>query len=233
MEITCSRCHQTLQEGDCYCPVCGLPQLVYAAETSATAGQTERWGEAVRDASTIDWKPAMRTAIALAGPAGLLCAILSRIGPLGLFMMLAAAAWVVALYMRSQRPAWITIGAGARIGLVTGIFVSCLASAFGTGALFIQRYAFHQGQRIDTDWRTFVDLDMQVSQQFASIFGSVDPASAQAQRVQMQAWMLSPDGHAGFVVASLAWTAVLLILSAVAGGALGARFLGRPRRSEN
>jgi hypothetical protein len=121
MELTCSRCHQTVQPADCYCPFCGLPQLVYTADAAAAAGQPERWNEAVRDAGAIDWKPAMRSALALAVPAGILCAGLTRVGPIGALLMPLAAAWVVALYMRGQRPAWITTGAGARIGLMTGI----------------------------------------------------------------------------------------------------------------
>ena len=121
MEITCTRCHQTIQAENCYCPVCGLPQLVYTAECAPGQGQPERWNEAVRDAGSVDWKPALRAALMLAVPAGLLCSMLSPVSIFGLLLMAAAAAWAVVLYVRSQRPAWITIGAGARIGLVTGV----------------------------------------------------------------------------------------------------------------
>src|SRR5208283_3870015 len=93
----------------------------YSAETAADAGQRERWGEAVRDANTVDWNSALRSTLPLAIPAGILCSMLSPVSIFGLLLMGATAAWVVALYMRSHRPAWITVGAGARIGFVTGV----------------------------------------------------------------------------------------------------------------
>jgi hypothetical protein len=54
-----------------------------------------------------------------------------------------------------------------------------------------------------------------------------------AQQIAMnRAIMLSPEGHAGFVLTSVGFLAVILLAFSVAGGMLGARFLGRPRRIE-
>jgi len=78
MELTCSRCHQTVRDGDRYCPACGLPQLVYSAETSTDAEPRDRWGEAVRDANVVDWRSAARSILPLAIPAGVLCFIFRR-----------------------------------------------------------------------------------------------------------------------------------------------------------
>jgi hypothetical protein len=47
-----------------------------------------------------------------------------------------------------------------------------------------------------------------------------------------KAYMLSPEGHAGFTAMSLICNLVFLTLFAVAGGALGARMLGRSRQPE-
>ena len=105
-------------------------------------GQPERWNEPVRDASTVDWKPAMRPALTLAVPAGLLCSLLLAGQHLRAALMAVAAAWAVALYMRSQRPAWITIGAGARIGLVTGLLGGWMAAAATGLTLFVMRFFF-------------------------------------------------------------------------------------------
>jgi hypothetical protein len=69
MEVTCSRCRQTVQPEDCFCPFCGLPQLVYTADGSAGPGVSERTGEPVGDAGTVDWKAALRLALMLAIPA--------------------------------------------------------------------------------------------------------------------------------------------------------------------
>jgi hypothetical protein len=232
MELTCSRCHQTVRDGDCFCPVCGLPQLVYTAEGSTAQDKAEQWLGAVRDASEIDWKPALRAALALAIPAGLFCSIPLSGGIFGLLLMAGTAAWVVALYMRIQRPAWITIGAGARIGLVTGILAGAMAFAANGAALFVQRYGFHQGNRIDSDWKSFVDMDMQLSQQISSVMGPSDPAQVATLRMQQQALMLSPEGHAGMVIAELAIASLFFVFFAMTGGAVCARMLGRNRRPQ-
>ncbi len=152
MEITCSRCHQTVQTDDCYCPACGLPQLLYTAEGGRT-GPPERWSEAVRDASEVAWKPALRAALMLAVPAGLLCSLFSPVNIFCLLWMSAAATWTVVLYMRSQRPAWITIGAGARIGLVTGLLGAWVAAAATGVTLFAMRFMLHQGKEFDETWQ--------------------------------------------------------------------------------
>ncbi|MGA9062298.1 MAG: hypothetical protein WB341_11605 [Terracidiphilus sp.] len=224
MELTCSRCHQTVQAGDCYCPFCGLPQLVYAADGSAGAGQPERWSEAVREAGAVDWKPALRSALALAVPAGILCAELTRIGLVGPLLIPLAAAWVVALYMRSQRPAWITIGAGARIGLVTGILGSWTAAMTVGITLYAQRFWLHQGKAFDDLWQSETN---QVTQQLSSMGFDAQTIAAN------KALMLSPQGRAGAMLFDTGLLALVILAFAVAGGALGARFLGRPRRSEH
>ncbi len=228
MEITCKRCHQTILAENCYCPACGLPQLVYAADEATGQAPPERWTETVRDASTVDWKPAMRAALLLAVPAGLLSSGFSPAGFLGLFWMAGAAAWAVVLYVRSQRPAWVTMGAGARIGLVTGLLAGWLAFSVSGGALFVQRFVLHQSSQIDSEWKNRVEVSQQMTQQLASQMGVGDAAQAQAQK----AWMLSPEGHAGIEAFGFASNALFLLFFAAAGGALGARLLARSRRPE-
>ncbi|HUX27973.1 MAG TPA: hypothetical protein VMV39_04265 [Terracidiphilus sp.] len=228
MEITCKRCHVTILAENCYCPACGLPQLVYTADETNGQSPVERWTGAVRDASTVDWKPAMRVAILLAIPAGLLSSGFSPVNILGLFWMGGAAAWAVVLYVRSQRPAWITMGAGARIGLVTGLLAGWLAFSVSGGGLFMQRFVLHQSSQIDGEWKNRVALSQQMTQQFASQMGVTDPAQAKAQ----EAWMLSPEGHAGIEAFGFASNALFLLFFATGGGALGARLLARRRRTE-
>ncbi|SPE19788.1 conserved membrane hypothetical protein [Candidatus Sulfotelmatomonas gaucii] len=223
MELSCSRCHQTVQPVDCFCPVCGLPQLVYSADPSAASGQPERWGEVVRDANTVDWKPALRPALALAIPAGVLCAALTRLGLFGLLLIPAAAAWVVALYVRGRRPAWITIGAGARIGLVTGILGGWTAALTTGITLYAMRFWLRQGKVFDDMWQDQIN---QGSQQLSTL--GFDPQTIAATKLMM----LSPEGRAASVLFNIGVLALVILVLAVAGGALGAR-LGRPRRSEN
>ena len=224
MEVTCSRCHQTVQDGACYCPNCGLPQLVFSAEASLEAGQGQRWGEPVRDAGAIDWSSALRSTLPLAIPAGILCSMLSPVNILGLFFMGAAAAWVVALYLRGHQSAWITVGAGARIGLVTGIVGSCSAAAVSGLSLYAMRFWLHQGSWFDGFWQNFIN---QWQAQEAAI-------GADAQNVAaFKSILVSPEGRAGLILFAIAFLMAALLLFATAGGAIGARMLTRDRRTGN
>jgi hypothetical protein len=224
MELTCSRCHQTVQDGYCYCPNCGLPQLVFSAENSAEAGQSERWGEAVRDANTVDWNSALRSTLPLAIPAGILCSVLSPVSILGLLLMGATAAWVVALYIRSHRPARITVGAGARIGFVTGVVGSWTAAAMSGLSLYAMRFWLHQGSAFDDFWQNVVNL-----QQAQGIAVGADAQNLAAAK----ALMISQEGRAGLILFTIAILMGTLVLFAIAGGALGARMLARTHRQEN
>jgi len=232
MEITCARCHQAVEAGVCYCPGCGLPQLVYSTEGAGDQGQAEPGGVAVRDAGSVNWKPAIRAALMVAVPAAVLSSFYSPVGILALFWMAAAAIWTVSLYMRSERPAWITIGAGVRIGLVTGLLAGWLAFGVNGGEMLFDRYVMHHASQIDASWKTEVDANEQMSQPLTAWMDSADAAQAAAMQKQMEAWWLSPEGHAGMQTLIFAMSSLFLIFYAMAGGALGARMLGRPRRPQ-
>jgi len=224
MEITCARCHQAIEDGNCFCPTCGLPQLVYSADSIPGQAPAERFTAPIRDAGTVDWKRAMRLCVAFAAPAGILCPMLYPMGFLGLFLMALTAYWAVVLYVRSQRPAWITVGAGARIGLVTGLLSSWLGAALIGGTLFIARFVLHEGKTIDDLWDD--QMVGRMTAQWASM--GMDAASIAA----MKAWVLSAEGRAGFMFAAVLILVSLLIVFAVGGGALGARSQAGARRPE-
>jgi RNA polymerase subunit RPABC4/transcription elongation factor Spt4 len=232
MEITCNRCHQTVQADNCYCPACGLPQLVYSPDSIPVPVASENWPEAVRDASSIDWRFAMRAAVVFAVPAGLFSSGISPLSPFGLVWMTTGAALAVVLYIRSQKPAWITIGAGARIGLVTGLLAAWLTFGVSGGWLFVQRNVLHQPTQIDLVYGAFVEAFQQKVHDSISRMAPADAAQVQPTIAHMQALILSPEGHAGIWALSIAGNCLFLILFAVGGGALGARFLARSRRPE-
>jgi hypothetical protein len=232
MEITCNRCHQTVLEENCYCPACGLPQLVFPADSAPGDAHPERWSEAVQDASVVEWKPALRAALILAVPAGMLSSGVSPLNFFGVVWMATSAAWAVTLYVRSQRPAWITTGAGVRIGLVTGILASWLAFGISGGALFVERYLLHRAAQIDADWNTVLDSLRQASQQGTAGMAPADAAQVQAIYSQFLAFLAKPEGHAGFLAFGLAVNGLFLLLFAAAGGALGARWMAHYRRPE-
>ncbi len=223
METTCSRCHQTVEPGASFCPYCGLPQLVYNAEASTQeTGQPVQWTQAVRDASSVAWRPALRSTAALAIPAGVLCAFLWPVGIFGLLLMGATGAWAVSLYMRSQQPAWITIGAGARIGLVAGILGGWTSAATAAASLYAMRYWLHQGHIFDNFWENLIN--QQIAQQWASM--GVDAQTA----ATLKALLLSPEGRAAWVLCTLSFLVLVSLLFAMAGGALSARMQIRRRR---
>ena len=232
MEVSCNRCHQAVQAENCYCPFCGLPQLVY--ESDGAPGQTspERLNEVVLDASSVAWKPALRAALILAVPAGLLSSGVSPLGSLGIVWGAAGAAWAVALYVRSQQAVWITIGAGARIGLVTGLMAAWLAFSISGSALFVQRFALHQGGQIDGIYKSFTDVFQQKSQENLATKGPAEAAQIQPGLAKVQAWVLSREGKAGIWTFAYAVSSAFLLLFAIGGGALGARWLARTRRPE-
>ena len=125
--------------------------------------------------------------------------------------------------MRGRHPAWITLGAGARIGLVTGFLGGWSAIASAGFGLFALRFWLHQGHIFDDFWTTLVS--QQVPQQLAA-------AGWDAQRVALQrASMLTPNGQAGWMIGILLFLSAVLMFFGTAGGALGARLVVRARRS--
>jgi hypothetical protein len=224
MEITCTRCHQAILAEACFCPTCGLPQLQYSAENVPGQAPPERFTEPVRDAGTVDWKRALRLCVALAVPAGVLCSLFSPVSIFGLLWMSIAAAWTVSLYLRSQRPAWITTGAGARIGLVTGLVGGWTAAAASGITLFAMRFGMHQGKSLDETWSTIVSGE--VAAQWAA-------AGVDAQTIAVyKNWLLSPEGRAGAMLSAVLLLVSMLVFFAVGGGALGARLQARVRRPQ-
>lgn len=225
METTCSRCHQVLLEEACFCPACGLPQLEFTAGENNRPQEAEPWSAPVRDAATVDWKLALRIALLMALPAGILSS--SPLGFASFIWMSLAAYWTVAFYLKSVRPAWITFGAGARIGLVTGLLAGWFAVAVSGGTLFVQRYFLHQGGLLDGEWHSRVLQGQQMAQQISPNLSS---DAAQLQAMTQFRWMLSPEGHAGMELFRFTTSATFLVFFAVLGGAMGARIVARRSR---
>jgi len=218
------RIPQTVESDNCYCPTCGLPQLLYSAENVPGQVAPEHFNEPIRDASTVDWKRAMRATLAVAVPAGLLCSLFSPVSIFGLLWMAIAAAWAVSLYLRSQRPAWITIGAGARIGLVTGLIGGWMAAAASGITLFVMRFILHEGKTIDDTWQTMIT---------DQVAGQWTAAGIDAQTIlAYKTWLLSSEGRAGSMLSAILLLVTGLIFFAVGGGAIGARLQARTRRTQ-
>jgi hypothetical protein len=202
---------------------------VYAGEEGVVPAQANQWDAVLHEVGAVEWKPALRAALLLAVPVGLIFGGTSFLGLLGLVWIAAAAAWAVSLYVRRQRtarhPVFLTTGAGARIGLVTGLITGWIAFASSGAMFYAKRFLFHQGKDFDDFWQTFVT---QVSQQWQQASAaSQDPQATGAVFKALTAWLLSAEGRAGSALGGLIMIEFILVAFAVAGGALGAKLMTR------
>lgn len=239
METTCQRCHETLRDADRYCPACGLPQLTYATAEPSTALEIGEEGvvplrgagKGLDDPGGIAWRQALRAALILAVPV----AVLSyRIMPVGLMWMVGAAAWAVALYARRAGRGGPTMGAGAQIGLITGLFAAWLTVCFEAVDLWVSRFLLHEGNQFDAMWLDEVQKSFEHNQQVVSQMGVSGDELAQVGQISLyfRDTMLSVEGRAGWALCGLLIFAALLVFFATVGGAVGARLLvRRPRPS--
>jgi len=174
----------------------------------------------------ISWHPALKAAVLLGIPAGVLS---SGVSSLSLFWGVAAAAWAVSLYAKRASGGWLSMGMGARIGLVTGLFASWLMVSIDGIGIWMARFVWHQGGQIDSTFSTKIEDSLKFNQQ---LWAGMGFASAQiTQTTQFtRSWMLSPEGRAGIALAAFLETALFLVLFATIGGVVGARFLAQPRR---
>lgn len=231
MEATCQRCHEPLREDDRYCPSCGLPQLTFSPEnaTLATGGEPPPFYPAgSQGANTIVWRDAMKTSLLLAIPAGLMC--LAPGGSLlNVLWMTGAAVWAVSLYSKRTHASWLSSGAGAQIGLVTGLIGSWMAICAHAISLWMVRFRFHEGGQIDSLWNTQIESWLQLEQRLLVQSGE-SSADVTSYIHLLRGFVSTPEARAAAIVGGYALIAGFLVLMAMAGGALGARFLTQPRR---
>src|SRR5579871_2968437 len=191
-----------VRDADRYCSACGLPQLLIAeAEPEAeAAGGVSTGADSAGpklEGGEIHWRQALRMALLVAIPAGMVC---SRMSPLGLIWMLLAAVWVVRLYARRTASLKVTARVGARIGFVTGLLTGWLALAIDCVDLWIERYVRHQGGQIDTEMEQIVAQALEPMTRFQQqLQASAGHAGVQvvSSIPDVKAFFLSPDGRAG------------------------------------
>lgn len=231
MEITCQRCHETLRETDRYCPACGLPQLLFLEADAAAEianGTPEETASAPGAGNEIAWRQALQMALLVAIPAGALC---SRMGSLDWIWIMIAAVWVVRLYARRTAPLRVTAGVGARIGLVTGLLTGWLMLAIACGQEWVQRYMLHQGGQLDAEFERGLQPSIALNQQLMMNMGMASAEAAHAVQ-NFKAFVLSPEGRAGFFLGAMLFSLAFVVFFAMVGGALGARLTPQLRRPE-
>jgi hypothetical protein len=215
-----------------------LPQLTYIGSESPAVSQGEdfdqnRGGAASSRAGMADgiaWRPALKASLMLAVPAAVLCSGLITVGQsLGVLWIAGAAAWAVSLYSKRASSGWLPTGIGVRIGLLTGLFASWLTLSVNGVSLWVARFVLHQGSQMDSLWQNEVETSLQASQQMVAQMGMTSAQAAESTQFS-RALMLSAEGRAGIALSTFLAGAVFLVLFAMIGGALGARWLAQPRR---
>jgi hypothetical protein len=226
LEVSCTRCHETVREADRYCPACGLPQLTYlAAEAPLVALGSDSvpppLGEMAAVMNGIQWRQALRAAIMLGVPVGFLCA---SFWPAGLVCTAGGAAWAVSIYARRVRKISLSAGTGAQIGMVFGLVAGWLTVAMCGFLLWTARFVLHQGGVWDTEWQR------QVEKSFGPNAIASQGGTISLEWIAMlRTLSLSVDGRAGIPLVTLLVLGCILIILAVAGGVMGARFVKQPR----
>jgi len=73
-----------------------------------------------------------------------------------------------------------------------------LAFSASGGALFLERYVFHQSSQIDADWKARVEMSQQMGQQWTAGMGQGDAAEVEAARAPDPGIHALAEGHAGW-----------------------------------
>jgi hypothetical protein len=219
MPETCHRCGGELAAGggeSPFCPHCGAPQLYLSLDNqSPETGGEPREGDAGTASAAqalrlrqIEWKTAIRCALAVAGVAGflLLAGIrLPLLRPAGLLWILSASLITMGLYERRQPRARMDAGIGARIGLVGGL---CLVIGLGSVAAVvgvILRFGLHAMGSFDD---AVGGIIQKVIQQSTTPF---PPEAIQLAHSQ--------EFRAAYILFVYAFFAVLLLMLSTLGGA--------------
>jgi hypothetical protein len=220
MQIACHRCGAMLDEGTAFCPACGAPQIRVSPEQATppmppgTPGdlQPPAMPVALEGPVAIDWKRAM-PAILGAAAIGAVPSWLPIIS-LGCCLWLTGAGALAVLFYskRTAGSGIITVGAGARLGAVTGLcafLIVALLHLLGTlvtGAGKVKQVMLESLRR--------------------SAAGNPDP-NAQ----QILARMSTPEGLALLVTVMVVGAFFVFVIFGIAGGALGASLWGRRKTS--
>lgn len=203
-----------------YCLQCGAPQVRFVAQPDDDAISASNSAATRRPDTealgTIHWKLAMRIAALAALVAGFLSILLAR----GSVLWVAVAAiFVIGAYRRREPHAILPPRAGARIGALMGLMAAAVALAGNAVFLVIQRFGMHQGNLIDTQLTTIVKQ----AAERATTMDSQAPISAFTN------FWLSAEGRIGLILLTMGFLSLLILLFAMAGGAIGAQIYRSPR----
>ena len=237
MDELCHRCHGVLPqhapgngrgaysglEPDVmlFCPHCSAPQIrlpEHMRPLEPVAAELHTTGFLPPpDPRAIDWPVALRCA-ALVALVGAALKVFALMVP---YAQVVATPWVagcsilaLGLYMRQRPRAWMDARTGLRIGAATGVLmVAALGLAFAVAGL-VARFGLHR----------MSGFDGELAQQLEAVRGQfVTMMAQQSQPASVQAEFLgflgAPEVRGGLVLASMAISALLVLVLATGGGA--------------
>ncbi len=220
MEPICHRCGTAVSSEDTFCPSCGAPQLRFEPnEDTATYAAGLRQAYGVHTPNSIRWKQAIRAAITVAVPMGIMSSNLVPLVSLGCCLWIVGGAIAaVALYRRRAEVSVLAAKTGARIGLVAGVLAAFATMLFSSISLAIERFVLHHGATIDSTFQTQLEQLVRMAQ------SNPDP---QGQMQAFLRFLATPDGRAAWILTGTGTLSAGIVVFSTLGGAIGARLLTR------
>lgn len=222
MELICQRCGAGLLSDDAaFCSNCGLPQLrisedaITPADEPAGQERTELRASKPVGNMRADWRYALRCAITVAAPAGILMIFASRseLATLLLFLWIIGAAMLaVVLYHRGRPALPLSFKMGARIGATTGTLMAGILFFIFAVTAFTMRFHEHSSE-MDNAYRERIE----------------QVAAQQKLTPELEQLFRSPEGKAGVMVGGCVFYGLILIGMCTITGATGGALLRTER----
>lgn len=220
MDLICHRCGAALSNEDTFCPVCGAPQIRFEnnPDTEMYAAALNQ-GYGAPAPNGVQWKHALRAAVTVAVPIGLMSSnLLPYVSAFCCLWIIGGAIAAIALYRKKTEVSVIAAKTGARIGFVVGILAAFASTLFSALSMSLERFLLHHGDVID---KTF---DGQLEQLAKMSQSNPDP---QGQMQAFLKFLATPDGRAAWILLGAIVLATGIVIFSMLGGALGARILTR------
>jgi len=166
-----------------------------SAQQSAANPLAEPIPQPAAASNAITWRGPIQIAGlagAVAGALALLSFALPPVALLYIFWFISAPIIAMGFYSSRFRKTSITASFGARLGLLTGLFILIVTSTLNTIVLVLQRFVFHSTAEIDSQ------IDKQFAQAHAMFAAQPGPLSNSAIPS-----LAIPEFRAGFLLASI------------------------------
>jgi hypothetical protein len=235
----CPRCHAVLHREDegalVYCWNCGAPQVQLSeelrdqidqqisAQQAAANPLAEPISQPIAPSNAVVWRGAIQTA-GIAGAIAAALALLSFALPpvtlLSFFWFISAPIIVMGVYSSRFRKTRITAGFGARLGVLTGLFILIVTSTLNTIGLVLERFVFH----------STAELDTQIEKLFAQVHTNFATQSQQSVKI-MSDMLAIPEFRAGILLTSIFFGLTLYLAYSATAGAFAGYLRSRSPRA--